>query len=131
MNQQQDDQSSTAVDRTRGRVLTVLLVLLGASTGIASVVNLAGSRSIANSLPNAPSWAVAGILGLGVLGLLMLVGIVAIWMWKKWGAYLLAAVVVLVFAINFLLIGGAAPIIGLIGGGSVLFFVSRQWRDFE
>lgn len=131
MNQASDNQSSAVSTRKRGRVLTVLLLLFGAAQGIASVMSLMVSTRIGKALPNAPPGAGADILGLGVLSALMLVGIVAIWKWQRWGAYLMGAVVLVVFGINIATIGGGVPFLGLIGGGTVLFFVSRQWPDFE
>ena len=117
--------------RRRGRALTVLLVLFGIVTALAAISNLAGSSRIAANLPNAPAWASGGILVMGLLGVLAVVGLVAIWRWHRWGAYLYASVAVAAFALNMLILGGAIPFIGLLGGATILFLVSRQWSEFE
>ncbi|MRV70216.1 hypothetical protein GJ700_00580 [Duganella sp. FT92W] len=100
-------------------------------TALVSVVNILGSSRIAANLPNAPSWAVSGVLLLGVLGLLNVAAIVAIWTWRRWGVYLLLANTLAIFAINLAILGGTAPFQGLIGAALILFCVYRKWADFE
>ena len=124
------DQQSVGTKRPRGRVLTVLLVLFGVFTGITAIVNLAGSARIAANLPNAPTWAAGGIFAMGLLGVLALVGLVAIWRWYRWGAYLYASVIAATFVLNMLLVGGGMPVVGLVGGGTIIFLVSRRWTEF-
>jgi len=117
--------------RKRGRALTVLLVLFGILTALAAVTNLLKSDRIAANLPNAPAWASGGILTMGLLGILGVVALVAIWKWFRWGAYLYAALIVATFALNMMILGGAMPLVGLLGGATILFLVSRQWKEFE
>jgi hypothetical protein len=117
--------------RKRGRALTVLLVLFGIFTAIAGVANLGGSDRIAANLPNAPGWAATGIFAMGLLAILAVVGLVGIWKWYRWGAYLYAVLTAAVFGLNMLILGGGAPVLGLIGGATILYLVSRQWSEFE
>jgi hypothetical protein len=121
----------SGTQRKRGRALTVLLVLFGIGDAIAAITNLAGSSRIAANLPNSPAWVSEGILAMGLLGILAVVGLVAIWKWYRWGAYLYAAVTVATFVLNMLILGGAMPVGGLLVGATILFLVSRQWSEFE
>jgi hypothetical protein len=131
MTESTTEQQLVGSKRQRGHVLTVFLVLFGIFTAITAIVNLAVSARIAANLPNAPTWAAEGIFAMGLLGILALVGLVAIWKWYRWGTYLYTGVIAVTFVLNVLIVGGVMPVVGLLGGGIIIFLVSRRWTEFS
>ncbi len=44
--------------------------------------------------------------------------------------YLYATAIAATFVLNMLILGGAMPVVGLLGGATIIFLVSRQWNRF-
>jgi hypothetical protein len=119
-----------AVDRT----LTVLIIVFGVFTALATVVNLvaAARGHLAAILPAAPLWARSGVLALGLGGLLGLAGLVGLWKRRRWGLYLFDAAALGAFVLNLKLGVGLAPaILGLLGAATLSVFAVFRWRDFN
>lgn len=122
--------SDTAEPRSRGALLTVLLIIFGVMSALAAAANLALSGDIAANLPGAPDWAGTGVLLIGVLGLVGLVALFGIWGLNKWGVYLYIAVGAAVFALNMMLLGGVQPFLGLVGVAAITGASMARWRHF-
>jgi len=116
---------------TRSRFLRVFLILLGLFGAASTVGNLLFANAIAARLEGAPEWASVGIHAIGVLGVIMLIGVLATWRWKKWGIYMIVATGAVAFLFNLVLTPGPAAFAGLLGIGLVTWLASRQWDDFS
>lgn len=133
--------SKASVGADRGIVLTVLLVLVGISTAFGLVGVLTGSASSANQV--LPSW----FSTYNIIALLISVAyIYGIWMWKKWGAYLLAIGIALGLIMQVMFtqtltmmlpvsIGNSAIVGSLIGTlivASIWYWaIARKWKYFK
>ena len=125
---------TTAGTKERGGCLTLYLVviILFSIFGLVSAFSL---NSTAQQLAaqgvavNIPSWyAPAQILSV----ILVLVGAVGTWMWKKWGPYLLIAN--LVFGVVTALLAGQilAAVLAIVISGGILWYVLKdKWALFE
>jgi len=119
------------VVRKRHGCLTALLVVSGVFIAVATGINLVAADNIAKSLPNAPAWAPIGFVVLGLLGIIALASLVAIWYWRRWGAYVCGAAAIAILILNLLLGLGITALLGLIGPGLIIGFTLRQWDKFD
>ena len=118
-----------ALKRRHG-CLTAIIIVFGVLSAISTVVNLVMSGTLAANLPGAPSWAPTGIIVMGLLGLLGVASLIALWFWKRIGLYAYVALGIVILALN-LALGVYTGVLGLVGVALVLIFVLRQWEDFE
>jgi uncharacterized membrane protein YcgQ (UPF0703/DUF1980 family) len=108
--------------KKRGTLLTVWLILMligNASTFIAYF--LGGSLLF----PIIPSWA---IYSLGALAGFNILLIIRLFRWKKWAFFALVGTTAMAFAINTILIGLPASLLGLIGIVILYAVLRPKWN---
>jgi hypothetical protein len=75
-----------------------------------------------------------------VLGLVYVAALIAIWQWRKWGAYVVGINALAMMALSLAWsvatsVGVSSAVlaagVGLIAPGLVVGFAAAQWRDFE
>jgi hypothetical protein len=66
------------------------------------------------------------------LAVISLIGVVLVWLWKKWGFYLLVAVTIAAFLLNIIRgVGVGQALIGLIGVGILYMLIQPKWSSFD
>lgn len=101
-------------ERKRGGCLTILLILMLIANPLTGLTYLLAGAAITQVLPNVPQW---GIFLLGFLSFANFVFALAIWTWKKWGVYGLAASSLVTFVFNVLTLGLLAGLFNLLALG--------------
>ena len=95
-----------------GCLTTWLIIMMIAKSGV-GLFYLFGSASMAAAYPHAPTWA---FFALALISFANLAGAIALFMWKKWGFYLFAAMSVIIFGINLVIgVNIIAALFGFIG----------------
>ena len=116
-------------ERTRGGCLTALLILMMIANPVAGLMYLLGGAMIRRQMPSMPAWAIPV---LGVLCLVNLVFAVAVWKWKRWGVYALAAMAFLALVINLSIgVSPAKALPGLVGIVILIVLVRPVWGSME
>jgi hypothetical protein len=112
-----------ATSKDRHGFLTLWLLLMLLANLAAMFTNFTGAAAMREAYPSAPGWS---ITVLGVLALLNVVAIAALFLWKKWGFWLYCLNGLASAGINLFVVGlGAAfALIGL--AGIVVLFVALQ-----
>lgn len=120
--------------KKRGAFLTIMIVLgaFGALQALYAVIN---TDALKLAYGQVPAW----FSPLYLFSFLLSVGaIIGIWMWKKWGVYLIAASIALNLVTQLFLfkpvqqsVGQFSWIMTLVGGGLWFWAISRKWPDFE
>lgn len=122
------DAPSATAARQRGGCLTALLGLMLVINPLVGIMYLLAGSTIAASMPNAPGWVVPV---LGVLALANTAGAAGLWMWKRWGFYVVVGVAALAFVINLIAIPGPGVVTGLLGPVILGALVWPRWNDFD
>jgi hypothetical protein len=119
--------SIETMERKRGGCLTAFLLLATVANPLVGVYYLAQGSALSRLLPDIPTWIfpLLGILSLANFGF-----IIAIWQWKKWGAYGFFTTAAIVFVINVLTIGAGA-FTGLIGVALLGLLLRPVWDAME
>lgn len=115
----------------RPTFLTIWLVLMTIA-GIFTLYSYTlGSANIAQTLPNMPSWALTMF---ALLGLVNLVAVVMLWMWKKLGLFIMIASAIIAASLNGMILGPAgigASIFAIIGVGILYLAMKPVWSNFK
>jgi hypothetical protein len=119
--------SMETIERKRGGCLTAFLILAAIANPLVGLYYLAQGSTLSQMLPDIPPWIfpVLGILSLANLGF-----VIAIWQWKKWGAYGFFATAAIVFVMNALTIGAGAFSV-LLGVALLGFLLRSVWDEME
>jgi hypothetical protein len=119
--------SMETIERKRGGCLVAFLIVASVANAMVGVSYLAQGAELSRLLPDMPAWIfpLLGVLSLANLGF-----IIAIWQWKKWGAYGFFATAAIVFVINVLTIGAGA-FTGLLGVVLLGFLLRPVWDEME
>lgn len=117
---------TTAVER--GIPLTVLLVVLTLAQALGVVSGFIAWESIVSHGRAHPELPLIGAI-LGIIGLVAFVGV---WLWRRWGVYLLAAVVV-IGVISDVVFGlpSWALLVRLMLMAALGFFIKQKWAGFR
>jgi hypothetical protein len=79
-------------------------------------------------------------LPFALLGLLEIIGLFGIFIWRKWGVYLFGSAVGVVSVVTLIVMGfvmtqweisSMIALWGIVGGGAIIFFVSLQWERYS
>jgi peptidoglycan/LPS O-acetylase OafA/YrhL len=112
-----------AMSKERHWFLTLWLVLMLLANLAAAFTNFTGAAAMREAYPNAPGWS---ITVLGVLALLNVVGVAALFLWKKWGFWLFCLSGLAAAGINLFVVGLGAGL-SLFGlAGLVVLFIALQ-----
>ncbi len=118
-------------ERERGALLTVWLVLMLASNVMTTLLYaLMAVSPVGRSLflPGIPLWAVYAFI---FFGLLNIVCVCFLFLWKKWAFFVLCASAGGAFSINLFVGVGAFAFLGLVGV-PILFLIMRpKWSLFS
>ncbi len=114
---------------TRSRPLTALLVLILVVNPVLALLYLVTFDSLSLDVPSMPLWAapvlIAACLAAYVCGL-------ALWRWKKWGFYGVAAAAVVAFIVN---LASSLPwpltLLGLLSTGLLGLLLYPLWPQME
>lgn len=115
----------------RPTFLTIWLVIMTIAGIFALYSYTLGSASIAQALPNMPSWALTLF---AILGAVNLVSVTMLWMWKKMGFYMIIASAIIVASLNGMVLGVAgigASVFALIGVGILYLAMKPVWQNFK
>lgn len=91
---------------SRGKFLTIVLIL-SAISGLLNISQALNPASLASEYGTIPSWYTAVEL---LITALILVGVVGVWLWKKWGVYTYFLNYALVLFVAFYLLQGRATL---------------------
>jgi hypothetical protein len=117
---------TTAVER--GIPLTVLLVLLTLAQAIGVVSGVVTWQSIVSHGQTHPELPLIGAI-LGIVGLVAFAGV---WLWRRWGVYLLTAVVVIgVLSDVWFGLPSYALLVRLVLLAALAFFIKQKWAGFR
>ena len=115
----------------RPKFLTIWLVIMTIA-GIFTLYSYTlGSASIAQALPNMPSWALTMF---ALLGAVNLFSVAMLWMWKKLGFYLIIVSAIIAASLNGMILGVAgvgASIFTIIGVGILYLAMKPVWQNFK
>jgi hypothetical protein len=113
--------------RERPVLLRAMLILWMAGSGISicSVLADLSGRAIAYTVLDHPEWA---ILPIGLLSLVNLVCVIALWKWKRWGMYGLAFSATAMFIITLISLNITNAIISIVGVIIIGLLVRRVWN---
>lgn len=119
------------VARTRERPwpLTAFLVLSLLIAIVGSIYSAASISSAMTKMPEHLQWLVQGLL---VIGGLRGVALIALWFWRRWGAYLYGACTAT--TVSLMLFNGLPLVLaaGAVTGLILLILVTRStWSQFE
>jgi hypothetical protein len=109
------------------RVMLILWMIYSAISACNFFRSLSGTV-IAYTPLHHPTWAVPP---LGLLSILNFVCVVAIWKWKKWGMYGLAASGAVIFTITLISLGIINAVISVSGVIIIGLLVRAAWRQME
>jgi len=104
----------------------ILLIIINPLSGLVYLVTI-------DSFSDSPSWFIPAMI---VFSLINFAGALALLKWKKWGFWAILAVNLVLFFINFTLVGFGGAISGLLGF-SILFFLlnlggeNQAWTKLE
>lgn len=118
--------TAPAVQPPRDRALTLLLPLFGLTVVLGTAGNLFFARPLAAQLRTAPYWVVEGLNLAGLTGVLMLIGLVALWRRRRWGLWLFGAGGLAIAVLHGLLVGPVVAAVGAAGVLLILWLTNRQ-----
>lgn len=99
--------------KKRHGCLTAFLIVAILLNALTAFGNLAAGEAIEQTLPDAPSW---GLPVLALLGVVNIVSLIAIWLWKKWGFFgVMLSGFITVFVNLAIGVNVMAAVMGLIG----------------
>ena len=81
-----------------------------------------------STITNLPQWTIPVM---GLFSFANFVFALAIWKWKKWGAYGFAASALAAFVINVLYVGIGGAVMGLLGAAILAFLLRDVWAQME
>lgn len=84
-------------ERNRHGAVTAVLIVFIVFAALSLLFNLSLGSTIEESYPDAPTWAPFMLV---LLNILMIVCLVAVFRWKRWGFYVYVGVVVATFFLN-------------------------------
>ena len=120
--------------RHRHGCLTAWLIAMAAMSVFAALVYFLAAGFLLESLPGAPAWMV---YALGTLALLNILFALALWRWKRWGAWGYCVTSGAAFVINLAMGTGVGPsLMGLLGpvilfGALLVGRERRGWPQLE
>ena len=117
-------------ERKRPVLLRAMLILWMAGSGISicSVLADLSGRAIAYTVLDHPEWA---ILPIGLLSLVNLVCVIALWKWKRWGMYGLAFSATGMFIITLISLNLTTAILSMAGVIIIGLLVRRVWNMMD
>ena len=121
-------ESIQSVQHKRSILLTILLVLMLIVDPIAAFRIFFIGASVGHSLPTMPEWITP------VRGLLCIANFVcalAVWKWKKWGIFGLAASGIIALIFNILYNSISDILLGLLGTVLLVLLVRPVWNQME
>ena len=114
--------------RERGALLTAWLVLMVASNALAVLIYTVLYVSPVGRgffLPNVPAWVILVFIFGGVLNL---VCVCFLFLWKKWAFFVLCASAAIAFVINLYVGVGAFAFLGLAGAAGLYLVLRPKWN---
>ena len=120
--------TSTNSSRKRGTVLTVWLVFLILANAVGAIRSVLLILSITTVPFSVPLWESYESI---VVSVLIVVSLIAMLMWKKWGFYMFCAILVLGFAVNLIVGVGVFSFFGLIEIVITYLLLRSIWSLFE
>ena len=120
--------TSTNSSRKRGILLTLWLVFLILAYAVGALRSILVILSITTVPFSVPLWENYESI---VIPVLIVVSIIAMLMWKKWGFYMFSAILVLGFAVNLIVGVGVFSFIGLIEIVITYLLLRSSWSLFE
>lgn len=115
----------------RPTFLTIWLILMTIGNAGTFLEYTFGAAMLARTMPFLPSW---GLPVLSLFGLVNIIAVVMLWMWKKIGFYMVVGSAILVAAINGTLLGvaGISGAVGAIIGLGILYLAMKPvWKSFK
>lgn len=116
------------IEKKRGILLTIWLILMLLSNAGATLTYLFGGKLISSLLPTVPSWA---IYTMGVIGLLNIIFTIFLFMWKKWAFFAFCGTAAIAFLINLVIGMGFSSILGLLGPVILYLILRSKWDMLE
>ena len=118
------------VQTKRGGCLTAFLISMLIANPLFGLYNYVAGPSVAQSLPTMPAW-IFPLLGL--IGIANFIFAIAIWKWKKWGAYGFLGSFVLAMLLYLMSGADILPTVAtpLIGISIFLLLVGPIWKQMD
>ena len=116
--------------KERGGCLTLWLVVALIGTGLASLMYIFGSSSMEETYPDTDTWL---FTALGIASVFQFISAAGIWMWKRWGVYGYAVIIVLGLGLNLAIGTNIAVAFGstVIGGAILYALIKDKWDYFD
>ena len=115
-------------ERKKGTLLTLWLALLILANAYGTLIGILDITSNASVLLSLPLWAIYMSI---ISSVLIVISVIAMLKWKKWGFYMYCFIVVLGFAVNLILGIGVFPFIALVGIAITYLLIRSKWALFE
>ncbi len=118
-------------EKERGALLTVWLVLMLAANVITTLIySILATSPLGRSLllPNIQLWAIYVFI---FFGLLNIVCVILLFLWKRWAFFVLCASAGIAFVVNLFLGVGAFAFIGLAGVVIFYLIIRSKWSQFS